>query len=368
MTGTSQGLVGKVQTVLGVIDAEDLGVTLPHEHLLTDLSVWFTEPKEAGLKKLAYEPVSITNRDWVWHNPICSMDNPRLLDEDIIIEEVMHFKKEGGQTIVELSNGNIGRDPLGLARVSRATGINVVMGSGYYVGEVQGPDYDRKTEEDIAEEIITDIQIGVDDTGVCSGIIGEIGCSYPLHDRERKCLSAVVRAQQQTGAAINIHPGRSVNSPIDIIRILDNASADISHVVMSHLDLIIHPFEILCELAETGCYLEYDFFGGYPFNPPRWGLDPRPCDRERIEQIFSLIEKGYLKQILISHDIGTKAKLVRYGGGGYAHILRNMVPQMRAQGITREQIHTIMVENPIRMLKFAPTDTSLQNSVRKENA
>lgn len=352
MADTSQEMAGKVQTVLGVIDAEDLGVTLPHEHLLTDLSVWFTEPKEAGLKKLAHEPVSIKNRDWIWHNPICSLDNPRLLDEDMIIEEVMHFKKEGGHTIVELSNVNIGRDPLGLARISRATGLNVVMGSGYYVGEAQGPDYDRKTEEEIAEEIIADIQVGVGDTGIRAGIIGEIGCSYPLHDREKKCLRAVVRAQQHTETAINIHPGRSVDSPLEIIRMLDDAGADISHVVMSHLDLIIHPFEILCELAEAGCYLEYDFFGGYPFNPPRWGLDPRPCDRERIEQIFVLIKEGYLKQILISHDIGTKAKLVRYGGSGYAHILRNMVPQMRVQGITREQIHTIMVENPKRLLCF----------------
>ena len=352
MAGASQKIVGKVQTVLGMVDAEDLGVTLPHEHLLADFSVWFTEPKEAGLKKLAYEPVSIKNRDWIWHNPQSNLDNGRFLDEEVVIEEVLLFKREGGCTIVELSNVNIGRDPLGLARISRATGINVVMGSGYYVGEVQGPDYDRKTEEDIAEEIIADIQVGVGDTGVYAGIIGEIGCSYPLHDREKKCLRAAVRAQQQTGAAINIHPGRSVNSPIEIIRMLDDTGADISHVVMSHLDLIVHPFGILCELAETGCYLEYDFFGGYPFNPPRWGLDPRPCDRERIEQILALIKEGYLKQILISHDIGTKVKLVHYGGGGYAHILRNMVPQMRSQGITKEQIHTIMVENPRRLLRF----------------
>ena len=241
MAGTSQEMAGKVQTVLGVIDAENLGVTLPHEHLLTDLSVWFTEPKEAGLKKLAYEPVSIKNRDWIWHNPQSNLDNGRFLDEEVDIEEVLLFKREGGCTIVELSNVNIGRDPLGLARISRATGLNVVMGSGYYVGEVQGPDYDRKTEEDIAEEIIADIQVGVGDTGVCAGIIGEIGCSYPLHDREKKCLRAVVQAQQQTGAAINIHPGRSINSPMEIIRMLDDTGADISHIVMSYLDLIVHP-------------------------------------------------------------------------------------------------------------------------------
>ena len=357
MAGTNQEMLGKVQTVLGVIDAEDLGVTLPHEHLLGDVSLWFTEPKEAGLRKLAYEPVSIANRDWIVHNTLSNLDQLRFWDEDVAIEEVLPFKKEGGRTIVELSNVSIGRDPLGLARISRATGLNIVMGSGYYVGEAQGPDYDRKTEEEIAREIIADIQVGVGDTGVCAGIIGEIGCSYPLHDREKKCLRAVVQAQRQTGAAINIHPGWSVNSPIEIIRMLDEAGANISRVVMSHLDLIVHPFGILCELAETGCYLEYDFFGGYLFNPPSWRSGPRPCDRERIEQIFELIHQGYLKQILISHDLGTKARLVRYGGGGYAHILRNIVPQMLIHGITREEIHTIMVENPKRMLQFVTANT-----------
>jgi phosphotriesterase-related protein len=347
-------MTAKIHTVLGVIDAQDLGVTLPHEHILADFSLWFVEPQEAALRRLAYEPVAVENRSWILHNPQSCLDNTRLLDEEAAIEELILFKKEGGDTVVDLSNVNVGRNPLGLARISRATGLNIVMGTGYYVGKAQSSDYDAKTEIDIANEIITDITIGVSDSGVRAGIIGEIGCSWPLQDREKKSLRASARAQHKTGAAINVHPGWNINSPMEILIVLADSGADTRRVAISHIDSIIYPLETRCELLERGCYLEYDFFGGYPFNDVRrYGPLPRPCDRERIEQIKELINGGYLRQILVSQDIASKMKYTRYGGGGYAHILRNIVPQMLARGITGEQIHIILVENPKRLLSLA---------------
>jgi len=351
-------MTGKVQTVLGVIDADDLGITLPHEHLLLDMSVYFTEPKEARFKRLAHEPVSFENHGWVQYHSYNSLDNLRLLDEEEIIEEVIHCKNEGGSTVVSLSNVGLARDPLGLVNISRATGLNVIMGAGYYISQAQGSDYEKKTKEEIAEEIITDIEVGVDNTGVRAGIIGELGCTWPLKESERKVLLAGVIAQKRTGAAINVHQiSAGPNDAIEIIKILDGAGADLSRVVIDHIDLTILPLSYRLELAKTGCYLEYDIFGYPTFAPPSFGgsgvIYNRPCDRERIEQIIELIDAGYLNQILISQDICMKHLLLRYGGHGFAHILRNIVPQMLVRGITREQIHTLTVENPKRVLQFA---------------
>lgn len=78
-----------------------------------------------------------------------------------------------------------------------------------------------------------------------------------------------------------------------------------------------------------------------------------PCDRERIEQVKKLIENNFLDKILISHDICMKMFLVAYGGSGYAHILKNIRPQMIAREIPLEQIMKIMVDNPKRLLCFA---------------
>ncbi len=353
MSDTKRESAKKAQTVLGLIHSGDLGITLPHEHLLIDMEIWFEEPKETELKKLAFEPVSIENISWIMYNQYNNLDNLRLLDEEVAVKEAMFFKKEGGGTIVDVTSASLSRDLPGLKRISRATGLNIITGSGYYV--VSGAscrDFDKKNEDEIAEEIVTDILVGACHTEIRAGIIGEIGCSWPLQDREKKSLRACARAQKRTGAAITIHPGRHENSPMEIIRFLDDAGADIGRIIMGHIDRTGFLPATIREIAKTGCYLEYDIFGGNPFYPLHFGVFNRPCDRERIEQILELINEGFLNQILISQDTCLKSKLVRYGGQGYAHILRNIVPQMLARGITQEHIKTIMVENPSRYLCF----------------
>ena len=68
----------------------------------------------------------------------------RAFSAEVAIEEAMLFKKEGGSTIVDVSNVNHARDPLGLARISRATGLNIITGSGYCIGMAQGSRLRRK--------------------------------------------------------------------------------------------------------------------------------------------------------------------------------------------------------------------------------
>ncbi len=130
MPGSRPEMAGKAQTVLGVVDADELGITLTHEHLLVNMTVYFREPEEAGNKRLAHMPVSVENLSWLQHHVFGNPDNMRILDESLAIEEAVHFKIEGGSTIVEVSSRGLGRDPLGLARISRATGLNIIMGSG----------------------------------------------------------------------------------------------------------------------------------------------------------------------------------------------------------------------------------------------
>jgi phosphotriesterase-related protein len=353
MSDTKEQSMKKAQTVLGLVSGEELGITLPHEHLLVDAKILFAEPEEASLKERAYEPVSIENISWIMYNQYNNLDNVQLLDEDVAIEEAMHFKHAGGCTIVDVTTVGLCRNLLALQRISRATGLHIIAGSGYYVLHgTSGEKVNRKTEEEIAEEIVADILVGADGTDIRCGIIGEIGCSWPLQEWEKKSLRASARAQAQTGVAISIHPGRHENSPMEIIRVLDDAGADISRVIMGHLDRTGFQPATLREIAKTGCYLEYDIFGGNPFYPLHFGVFDRPCDRERIEQIKQLIDEGYLSRILISQDTCLKSKLIRYGGQGYAHILRNILPQMLARGMTQDHIKTIMIDNPRRLLCF----------------
>lgn len=345
-------LSGKVQTVLGPIDPEDLGVTLPHEHLVSDGSCWFIEPSEATEKAMVRHPVTLDILWWLRYHLFQNMDDLLLLDEEEAIKEAMRFKLAGGDSIVELSNIGLGRDPAALARISRATGLNVIMGSGYYLAVSHGPEMDAKTEDEITDEIVRDITVGVGTSGIRSGIIGEIGCSWPLVDNERKSLRAGAHAQQLTGAPLNVHPGQSEESPMEIIKILGDAGADLTRTVMDHIDRVLRHPDNRIKLAKTGCYLEYDLFGREGYYPMHQRVIDLPNDAQRINEIIDLIDKGYLNRILISQDIWNKTQRCTYGGWGYAHILRNTLSVMRVKGITDQQIHTIMVENPKRLFAF----------------
>ncbi len=338
--------------MLGPVSPDTLGSTTTHEHLLINFSCMFVEPKEASQKALAYQPVALDNLGWVRYNWTSSLDNLNLIDEDVAIREAMRYKMAGGGTIVDATTIGIGRDPLGLARIARATGLNVIMGAGFYVDMVHPSDMPERTESQLASQIVGDIREGVDDTGVKAGIIGELGCSWPLTDNERKVLRAAAIAQRETGAAILIHPGRDEQAPREIIEVLSEAKADISRTIMGHLDRTVFSYNVLSQLAQSGCYLEYDLFGLESSYYPLADID-LPSDAQRIGFIRRLIADGHRDRIVIAHDICFKARLVQYGGHGFAHILENIAPRMRRKGVKDDDMQAILIENPKRVLTFA---------------
>jgi len=350
---------GKVQTVLGLIDGGKLGITLPHEHFFIDQRCYITEPTDPEEKKLAHQKITLENLWYARSHNLTSEDNLLLDDEALAIREAMYFKEAGGSTIVGLTCINNGRNPTGLVNVAKATGLNVIMGTAYYVARSYTPEMrmDSRTVEDIAEEFIRDITVGIGDTGIKAGIIGEIGISIPMGEGESKVLRAAGIAQQETGAAINIHPGGCQNSPFECVKVLEEVGANLGRVVFSHMSRTfpISARGARARLAGKGCYLEYDAFGMdgiYPQQTAEMCPYDKANDAIRITLIMELIEDGFLDRVLISQDVNWKVLLRAYGGGGYSHILKNIVPQIRAKGMNEERIRTIMVENPKRLLCF----------------
>ena len=344
---------GQIQTVLGPIAAEAAGVTLPHEHLLIDFEVMFVEPAAASDKGRAREPVSLENLGWVRQNFNSNLDNLRLLDEQVARDEILLFKHAGGQTVVDPTNRSLGRDPLALARIARGTGLNVVMGAGYYVAAAHPADMDARTVDDLAREIVADVTAGVGESGVRAGLIGEIGCTWPWTDGEKKVVRAAVAAQRETGAPLMIHPGRNPGAPMEIAEFVRREGGDLRRTIMCHIDRTIADVRVVIDLARTGLWLEYDLFGletsYYPYHP---AFD-MPNDGGRMAHLLALMEAGYAGQILLSHDIAYKHSLVKYGGYGYHHLLVNVVPRLRAKGVDDAGLRRLLVENPARAIAFA---------------
>ena len=348
---TSQ-MTGLVQTVLGAVSPDTLGPTMTHEHLFIDLTTQFRPPEEANARARALAPVSLDNLGWIRFNYRRNRDNLLLADEDTAIAEATLYKRAGGGTIVDVTTVGIARDPLALARVARATGLNIVMGAGFYVDSVHPPDMDDRTEADLARQMTEEIKSGVGNTGIKAGIIGEIGCSWPLTPNERKVLGAAAQAQRDTGAPVLIHPGRHQDAPREILDVLAEAGADLERTIMGHLDRTIQDFDKLMDVARSGCFLEYDLFG---FDGSYYPLSDADMisDAQRLDIIRQLIAEGYGDKTVVAHDICHKNNLVRYGGHGYGHILENIVPWMREKGYSGQEIQAIIAGNPANILTFA---------------
>jgi phosphotriesterase-related protein len=344
-------LSGQAQTVIGPVDPKTLGPTMTHEHLLIDFSTMFVEPPEASQKFLAHQKLSMENLGWIRYNWTSNLDNLLLIEEKTALNEAMYYKREGGGTIVDATTIGIGRDPLALSRLARATNLNIIMGAGWYIDQVHPEDMDFKTENDLAKQIIKELTEGINDTTVKAGIIGEIGCSWPLTDNERKVLRAAATAQSETGAPILIHPGRDETAPMEILEILAEAGANLERVIMGHLDRTVFSDDTTIEIAKSGCYMEYDLFGNESSHYPLPGTY-MPNDEQRLEKIQLLMSAGFDEKILVAQDICTKHRLVKYGGHGYHHILQNIIPRMKQKGFSKEEIDNIVTNNPAKILTF----------------
>jgi phosphotriesterase-related protein len=347
---------GKAQTVLGTISAEKLGIVLPHEHILSDFSCVYHEPEEVSGKGQAHQPFGLENRGWINYHWTSNLDNMRLWDEQTAIDEISHFLAAGGGTIADPTNIGIGRDAAALARISRSTGINILMGAGHYLEVAHPPRVREQSETAVADEIIRDIEVGVGDTGIKAGFIGEIGCTYPMTNEERKCLTGAIAAQKRTGAALMVHPGRDRKSPMEIVELVSKEGGELRRTIICHVERTCRDLGWLSELASAHCYLEYDLFGNESsYYPPNPSVD-MPSDAERMDLLLWHLEQGHSEQLLLSHDIATKNRLRRYGGLGYDHLLTNVVPRMRQRGFSNDQINLMLVGNPANIFCLAASN------------
>ena len=265
----------QVTTVLGHVAADELGVVLPHEHLVVDTSVYYQAPADETARELAESPVEITKLGFCGAtcsrfgttscSPTWSSPSPRRTSS----------AGWGAATIVDLTLLDVGRDPRALQAIARRTGLNVVMGCGHYIHLAHPPSLRYERVESIAERLLEELANGVGDTGVRPGIIGEIGTWHPLHPDEEKVLRAAARAQRETGLALTVHVHIAARSGHDVLAVLDEEGVDPSRVVLGHLDIAFGHLDSDYDdvldyhrsLARRGCYVEYDTVGTEVFSP-----------------------------------------------------------------------------------------------------
>jgi phosphotriesterase-related protein len=348
---------GTVMTVLGPVPADALGRTLMHEHLLFSLKAYLHQPPDPSDAWLVEAPLTMNTLWWVREHPMASRHNLIQSDPDLAADEAARFKAAGGGTIVEVSSIGLARDVRGLKRIAERTGLNIVAGTGYYVGSSHPPTLAGRSVEDVTDELVRDLQEGLDGTDIRAGVIGEIGTSEPLYDTERLVLRAAARAQARTGAAMIVHPApqhRSAEQMAHWLDILEREGATPERVVLSHLEArIAERPQDFAVLARRGYVLALDTWGNCKHYESR--NFSMPSDPERIQLLARLVSEGLTPHLVLAQDVCYRDALTAYGGPGYGHILRHIAPRLLAAGVPQAALDSMLIENPRRLLPVTRT-------------
>lgn len=337
-------------TVLGDIPASDMGITLPHEHLFNDLSGVVDEPYYGFSQLLVGAKVEPGLMWALREDPYCCADNMAPKSVANVVTEVQAFSDVGGRTIVDATGTPaIGRAPQRLVEVARQTGINVVMSTGTYLEKFEGKNITARTVDAQAAQVVQELNVGVGDTGIRAGMIGEIGVSPSFTPAEREALRAAAIAQTQCPTiALNVHlPGWELRGHEVLDIVLGQAKVAPHKVSLAHSDPSGTDLDYQHSLLDRGVWLEFDMIG-LDITFPKEGVSPTPG--ETATAIAGLIEAGYKDQIVLSHDLFLKQMWSQNGGNGFGYVPRVFTELLKRKGVSAEICEQLITINPQRLL------------------
>ena len=281
------------------------GYTWAHEHLHIDLS---------GFK----------------NNLDCRLDQ-----YDLICQEMKDLRALGVRNIIEMTNRYMGRNPQFMLDLMRDSGINVVACTGYYQDAFFPEHVATRSVEQLAQEMIDEIVIGIDNTTLKAGIIAEIGSrDGVITPLEEKVFIAAARAHNETGRPISTHTSFSTMG-LEQLALLQAQGVDLSRVVIGHCDLKDNLDGIL-QMIDLGAYVQFDTIGKNNYYP----------DEKRIDMLNALRQRGLLNRVMLSMDITRRSHLKANGGNGYDYLLTTFIPQLRQSGFSQADVDTMLRDNP----------------------
>ncbi len=315
--------MGRVQSVRGVIDTAQLGATLMHEHIFVlNTEIIQTYPEVLG------------------------DEDRRVVDA---ADRLNQLAAHGVRTIVDLTVLGQGRFIPRIQRVAERTSLNIIVATGLYTfGDLpfyfrlRGANRTGGGVDPMTEMFIRDIKVGIGESGIRAGILKCATDAAGLTRGVERVLRAVAQAHRATGVPISTHTHVGTRRGLDQQRIFEEEGVDPSRVIIGHsgdsTDL-----DYLEELIARGSYLGMD----------RFGIDTILPMQQRVETVARLCERGHAPKLVLSHDYSSfidwfpeQDLPVRLPNWSYLHISKDVIPALKARGVTEEQIHTMLVDNP----------------------
>lgn len=360
-------------TVCGPILPEQLGFTSMHEHILSDCSMFRGRTrltsfltKERTVK--VENRLSLGNRSALRHDILLSVDNMRLDDEEVMTKEVAEFKVGGGNAIVEVRAPGIRSAPedlIAIRRIAESTGIHIIASTGLYAEETWPACYRGMTFKQYTSFLHQEIAKGIGDTGIFPGHIKAAyeECTTQLDTY----LQAAAFVAGNTGLSLQVHLGPDVTSEEvrqNVMPPLVRGGCIPGKTILCHVQFLMGnlaikqlvtnpgwlPFDLTIhrELLAKGFILSFTPLGFEADNEPL-GIAHYP-DWYTLAGVVTLIKEGNAGQLVLGNDVFTKLATRHGGGEGYRRITDFIVPALKICGVSADDINTITVKNPARIL------------------
>lgn len=298
-------------TVCGPLNVNKLGVTYVHEHLMV----------KPQLPDEYYIPYTLD-------------------DEAASTEETRSFSAAGGETLVEMTPINYGRNVKAYQRIAQATGVHVICCTGFHKQLFMPPWFGDKTDGELYDILMNEVTNGLDDTEIHPGVI-KLGTSFEeVTAAEKRSIEAVARVHRDTGIPISTHCDKGTMG-MDQLRLLEKHGVDPKNVLLCHIDSKMDT-DYAIRLCREGATICLDHVG----------RELQDRDSFRVRMVTALVEAGCVDHVTLAGDMGKKNYLPAYGGKpGFTYILTDLKAELLPY-IGEENFHKMMVENPKRIFAW----------------
>lgn len=339
-------------TVRGPVPPDALGVTMAHEHVFFDLSAYW-DPSGLEDPALGEAPFEARMGGLARWDAAAFRDNLLFSPErdyELVREELRDFAEATGASgcVVDLTTTGLHPDHEQLARLAADLDLHVVAGCGIYVHATHPRWVEEATVEELTARLLRDAREGMGPSGVRPGIIGEIGTSERLEPCEERVLRAAARVAMATGLAVNVHCHPPALEVVQrILDVLADEGHDLTRTYLSHLDEL-WDLDYHEAVLRRGVVMGFDSYGQDGYFSPTW---KSLSDLTKMQTMVALVERGYADQLVMAQDVCKKHHLQRFGGFGYGHVVRRIVPRLRdVFGLDDEALDRLLVTTPRRLL------------------
>lgn len=301
-----------IMTLLGPIVPEELGICLPHVHLLCD--------------------------------PPGADEDHRLIDTDSAESEVEAFVTMNGRSLVECSTRDAGRILPPLLEIAGWVPAHLISVTGRHNHRYASEMPNALNRDSLAEEFVSELTVGVDGTDARAGVI-KVGTSLnEITDVERTSLQAAADAHKKTGAPITTHTENGTMA-LELLEILGLNGVPSNRVIIGHVDRVQMTLDQHIEIAKTGAYLQFD----------QIGKSEEYTDQVRADRVVELINAGFGDQILLSLDYARRSQLVSYDGKpGLPYLSEWFMVLLLESGMEAMDVRNLVIDNPARALTIHP--------------